>query len=71
MCQLDGIILAPTSPSNWKDNDKHPQWLKFEGLSNFILKGQGIFNGRGKDWWVCKRAGFCQKAPTVSYFLQN
>ncbi|KAG0583645.1 hypothetical protein KC19_3G151500 [Ceratodon purpureus] len=61
---LKGNILAPMEISAWAGRNVG-QWLVFENLNNFTLSGGGTFNGRGQNWWACKRNETCQRAPNA------
>jgi hypothetical protein len=28
------------------------QWLEFTKLNGIVIKGNGIINGRGQEWWT-------------------
>ncbi|XP_057447437.1 polygalacturonase At1g48100 [Lotus japonicus] len=47
--QLDGKIIAPTSPSAWGSGTL--QWLEFTKLSKIAIKGKGVIDGQGSVWW--------------------
>lgn len=49
MCQLDGTIVAPTSPKAWGKGLL--QWLEFSKLVGITIQGNGIIDGRGSVWW--------------------
>jgi hypothetical protein len=48
--QLEGTILAPTSAKAWGSGLL--QWLEFTKLNGIVIKGNGIINGRGQEWWT-------------------
>uniref|UniRef100_A0A0R0F9B3 Polygalacturonase n=1 Tax=Glycine max TaxID=3847 RepID=A0A0R0F9B3_SOYBN len=47
--QLDGTIVAPTSPKAWGKGLL--QWLEFSKLVGITIQGNGIIDGRGSVWW--------------------
>ncbi|EYU31250.1 hypothetical protein MIMGU_mgv1a019203mg [Erythranthe guttata] len=47
--QLDGTIVAPTSPSQWGSGIL--QWLEFTKLVGLTIKGSGTIDGNGAAWW--------------------
>ncbi|XP_072984341.1 polygalacturonase At1g48100-like isoform X1 [Typha latifolia] len=47
--QLDGTIVAPTSPKPWGSGLL--QWLEFTKLKGLTIQGQGIIEGQGSSWW--------------------
>ncbi|KAL7133103.1 hypothetical protein ABFS83_12G118500 [Erythranthe nasuta] len=47
--QLDGTIVAPTSPSHWGSGLL--QWLEFTKLVGLTIKGSGTIDGNGAAWW--------------------
>ncbi|KEH24801.1 polygalacturonase At1g48100 isoform X2 [Medicago truncatula] len=47
--QLDGKIIAPTSPSAWGSGTL--QWLEFTKLNKITIKGKGVIDGQGSVWW--------------------
>ncbi|ONK68563.1 uncharacterized protein A4U43_C05F13380 [Asparagus officinalis] len=48
--QLDGIIIAPTSPKAWGSGLL--QWLEFTKLRGITIQGRGVIEGRGSVWWT-------------------
>ncbi|XP_022152594.1 polygalacturonase-like isoform X2 [Momordica charantia] len=54
--KINGMIKASPRLSDYVNNRRH--WLKFEGVSNFVVEGNGdgIINGNGRKWWLssCK-----------------
>ncbi|KAK4479701.1 hypothetical protein RD792_015232 [Penstemon davidsonii] len=69
--KMSGSIIAPREPEAWHGLDVH-KWLYFHGLKNFKLEGDGIFDGKGQEWWArsCKRndSNPCTHAPTAITF---
>ena len=63
--QLEGTILAPQSRHEYHSDMK---WITFEDLDNFHLQGGGQFNGRGQEFWACRKDDKCDRAPTVSNY---
>ncbi|XP_027347524.1 polygalacturonase At1g48100-like [Abrus precatorius] len=49
LCQLDGTIVAPTSPNVWSRGLL--QWLEFTKLVGITIQGKGVVDGRGSVWW--------------------
>ncbi|KAL4031240.1 hypothetical protein IC575_009514 [Cucumis melo] len=49
MFQLDGKIIAPTSPSAWGSGIL--QWIEFTKLKGITVKGTGTIDGQGSVWW--------------------
>ncbi|XP_038905486.1 polygalacturonase At1g48100 [Benincasa hispida] len=47
--QLDGKIIAPTSPSVW--GSSLLQWIEFTKLKGITVKGTGTIDGQGSVWW--------------------
>lgn len=47
--QLDGKIIAPTSPAAWGSGLL--QWLEFTKLNGITIKGIGTIDGQGSVWW--------------------
>lgn len=47
--QLDGKIIAPTSPAAWGSGLL--QWLEFTKLNGITIKGTGTIDGQGSVWW--------------------
>ncbi|KAG6581572.1 hypothetical protein SDJN03_21574, partial [Cucurbita argyrosperma subsp. sororia] len=70
--KIDGIIKASPRMSDYDHDRRH--WLKFEGVDNFVVEGNGIINGNGKKWWQnsCKvnKELPCRRAPTAVTFYQ-
>ncbi|KAJ6845549.1 polygalacturonase-like [Iris pallida] len=51
--QLDGTIVAPTSPKAWRSGTL--QWLEFRKLAQGItIRGDGVIEGKGSAWWPSK-----------------
>ncbi|XP_022928201.1 polygalacturonase At1g48100 [Cucurbita moschata] len=48
--QLDGKIIAPTSPSAWGSGLL--QWIEFTKLKGITVKGTGTIDGQGSVWWT-------------------
>ncbi|KAG5254547.1 hypothetical protein OIU76_019710 [Salix suchowensis] len=47
--QLDGKIIAPTSPGAWKSGLL--QWIEFTKLNGITIQGKGVIDGQGSVWW--------------------
>ncbi|KAG0491496.1 hypothetical protein HPP92_004894 [Vanilla planifolia] len=48
--QIDGTVIAPTSPSYWKAGSM--QWLQLKQLTKGItIQGGGLIEGQGNAWW--------------------
>ncbi|XP_028792573.1 polygalacturonase At1g48100-like [Neltuma alba] len=63
--QLDGKIIAPTSPSAWGSGIL--QWLEFKDLNKFTIKGKGVIDGQGSVWWNVD-SGLPSTKPTALRF---
>ena len=50
MLQLDGTIIAPTSPNAWKSNLLW--WMDFTKLVGITIQGKGKIDGSGSVWWT-------------------
>lgn len=50
MLQLDGTIVAPTSPNAWKANLMW--WMDFTKLVGITIQGKGVIDGSGSVWWT-------------------
>ncbi|KAJ0985862.1 hypothetical protein J5N97_004218 [Dioscorea zingiberensis] len=48
--QLDGKIIAPTSPKAWGSGLL--QWLEFTKLRGITIRGNGTIEGQGSVWWT-------------------
>ncbi|XP_057528741.1 polygalacturonase At1g48100-like [Amaranthus tricolor] len=48
--QLDGTIIAPTSPTAWKSNLLW--WMDFTKLVGITIQGRGVIDGSGSAWWT-------------------
>ncbi|KNA18657.1 hypothetical protein SOVF_068750 [Spinacia oleracea] len=48
--QLDGTIVAPTSPNAWKSNLMW--WMDFTKLVGITIQGKGVIDGSGSVWWT-------------------
>lgn len=48
--QLDGTIVAPTSPNAWKANLMW--WMDFTKLVGITIQGKGVIDGSGSVWWT-------------------
>jgi len=64
--QLDGKIIAPTSPSAWGRGTL--QWLEFTKLNKITIKGKGVIDGQGSIWWNDSEK-LPKTKPTVRIFL--
>ncbi len=64
-CKMDGTIVAPKQISAWDGTDGE-NWLKFRNLTKFNIMGSGIFDGRGQNWWTCKKQNICTTVPDIS-----
>ncbi|XP_059654375.1 probable polygalacturonase At1g80170 [Cornus florida] len=66
---IDGTIIAPSNPSEWKcEDDKYcRQWIHFLDLEGLYISGSGTINGNGDKWWgsYCEDSHErCKKKPT-------
>uniref|UniRef100_A0A803L0K9 Polygalacturonase n=1 Tax=Chenopodium quinoa TaxID=63459 RepID=A0A803L0K9_CHEQI len=48
--QVDGTIIAPTSPNVWKANLMW--WMDFTKLVGLTIQGKGVIDGSGSVWWT-------------------
>ncbi|XP_027362829.1 polygalacturonase At1g48100 [Abrus precatorius] len=48
--QIDGTLLALPEASSWPKSSLF-QWINFKWVQNFTIKGSGIVNGQGYNWW--------------------
>ncbi|KAK6928350.1 Glycoside hydrolase, family 28 [Dillenia turbinata] len=63
--QLDGKIIAPTSPGPWGKGTL--QWIQFKKLSGITITGKGTIDGQGSVWWK-NAAGLPSTRPTALRF---
>ncbi|KAG9129526.1 hypothetical protein Leryth_013103 [Lithospermum erythrorhizon] len=49
--EINGIIVAPKNPSNWRCNDNCETWIEFRGVNGLSIHGTGTIDGRGQLWW--------------------
>ncbi|KAG8635001.1 hypothetical protein MANES_17G113400v8 [Manihot esculenta] len=47
--QLDGKIIAPTTPGSWES--ELLQWIEFTTIKGITIKGKGVIDGQGSVWW--------------------
>ncbi|XP_038905664.1 polygalacturonase-like [Benincasa hispida] len=70
--KINGMIKASPRMSDYDNDRRH--WLKFEGVDNFVVEGNGIIDGNGRKWWQnsCKvnKELPCRRAPTAVTFYQ-
>ncbi|XP_047313821.1 probable polygalacturonase At3g15720 [Impatiens glandulifera] len=79
--QIDGILLAPSIRSQWKDCPDNT-WIAFSQIIGLHINGKGKLNGQGLSWWktnprnnynqwnqkespCTKSTSFCSKASTI------
>ncbi|XP_027333171.1 probable polygalacturonase At3g15720 [Abrus precatorius] len=63
---IGGQLIAPTR-KEWGTCSK--RWLHFYGVRGLTLRGSGVINGRGKDWWGNLNAtSGCRGNPTALLF---
>ncbi|XP_035839972.1 polygalacturonase At1g48100 [Helianthus annuus] len=48
--QVDGTLMPPDGPESWPKNKRH-KWLVFYRINQMIIKGRGLIDGRGQQWW--------------------
>ncbi|MFS8014191.1 putative endo-polygalacturonase [Helianthus anomalus] len=48
--QVDGTLMPPDGPESWPKNKRH-KWLVFYMINQMIIKGSGLIDGRGQQWW--------------------
>ncbi|KAD4584534.1 hypothetical protein E3N88_22135 [Mikania micrantha] len=49
--QVDGTLMPPDGPKSWPKNNKKHRWLVFYRINNMTIKGRGLIDGRGQQWW--------------------
>ncbi|XP_058188007.1 probable polygalacturonase At1g80170 [Rhododendron vialii] len=65
--QIDGTLIAPSDPSEWKcKDDKCSKWITFHNLNHLSISGSGTINGQGTQWWACKDCGTKPRGFTLS-----
>ncbi|XP_026377665.1 polygalacturonase-like [Papaver somniferum] len=67
--QIDGKIQAPPS-KNFRIIGNYRNWILFHGIYGLTING-GILDGRGSNFWDCRRAGANCPDGAVSLTLQN
>ncbi|CAM6024844.1 unnamed protein product [Sphagnum balticum] len=50
--EVDGLVVAPKSPSAWKSSGASAHWIQFTDCTRFTLQGNGIFDGSGAAFWA-------------------
>ncbi|XP_042012368.1 probable polygalacturonase At3g15720 [Salvia splendens] len=51
--KIDGNLVAPNNPYSWRcDGNVCHQLLYFHQVDGLTLKGQGIIDGQGQQWWT-------------------
>ncbi|CAK9855807.1 unnamed protein product, partial [Sphagnum jensenii] len=50
--EVDGLVVAPKSPSAWKSSGASAHWIQFTDCTRFTLHGKGIFDGSGAAFWA-------------------
>ncbi|CAK9235972.1 unnamed protein product [Sphagnum troendelagicum] len=50
--EVDGLVVAPKSPSAWKSSGASAHWIQFTDCTRFTLQGKGIFDGSGAAFWA-------------------
>ncbi|KAI8533861.1 hypothetical protein RHMOL_Rhmol10G0042500 [Rhododendron molle] len=64
---IDGTLIAPSDPSEWKcKDDTCSQWITFHNINNLLISGSGTINGQGAQWWDCK-ASVCVSLSLCIY----
>ncbi|KAL2327857.1 hypothetical protein Fmac_021284 [Flemingia macrophylla] len=48
--QIDGTVSAPPEASSWPKSNLF-QWINLKWVQNFTIKGSGIVDGQGYNWW--------------------
>ncbi|KAF7809323.1 polygalacturonase [Senna tora] len=48
---IDGSVVAPSEASCWPKSSLL-EWINFKWVQNFTLKGSGIVDAQGSDWWT-------------------
>ncbi|OWM76086.1 hypothetical protein CDL15_Pgr009732 [Punica granatum] len=47
---IDGTLLAPPKVGSWPKSSWF-QWLNFKWVQNFTIRGTGMVDGQGSNWW--------------------
>ncbi|KAL1206262.1 Polygalacturonase [Cardamine amara subsp. amara] len=64
--QVDGTIVPRDGPESWPSgSNKRQYWLVFYRINGMALKGSGVIDGRGQNWWdlPCKPHQNVNKTP--------
>lgn len=80
--QVDGVLAAPDGPKCWPKADSKRQWLVFYRLNGMTLKGTGVIEGNGEEWWElpCKPhrgpngstlPGPCDSPALIRFFMSS
>ncbi|KAB1202650.1 hypothetical protein CJ030_MR8G020270 [Morella rubra] len=80
--QVDGTLMPPDGPDSWPKNNSRRQWLVFYRINEMALKGGGLIDGRGENWWnlPCKpRKGIngttlpgpCDSPTAIRFFMSS
>ncbi|KAK9070045.1 hypothetical protein SSX86_010444 [Deinandra increscens subsp. villosa] len=78
--QVDGTLMPPDGPELWPKNNKRHKWLVFYRISNMTIKGIGLIDGKGQQWWnlPCQPhkgpngstlPGPCDSPVAISFFM--
>ncbi|KAI3819193.1 hypothetical protein L1987_13018 [Smallanthus sonchifolius] len=49
--QVDGTLMPPDGPKSWPKNNNRHKWLVFYRINQMTIKGRGLIDGRGQQWW--------------------
>ncbi|KAG7553306.1 Glycoside hydrolase family 28 [Arabidopsis thaliana x Arabidopsis arenosa] len=80
--QLDGTIVPRDGPKSWPSSLNKRQWLVFYRINGMALKGAGVIDGRGQNWWdlpckphrnvnKTKLAGPCESPAALRFFMSS
>ncbi|MCL7022656.1 hypothetical protein MKW94_016297, partial [Papaver nudicaule] len=67
--QIDGKIQAPPGKNYWIIG-KSRNWILFHGINGLTING-GILDGRGSNFWNCRRSGANCPEGAISLTLQD
>ncbi|KAL4335077.1 hypothetical protein GQ457_07G017210 [Hibiscus cannabinus] len=48
--QINGAVLAPPKVGSWPKSSLF-QWINFKWIHNFTIRGSGVVDGQGSQWW--------------------
>ncbi|KAL6008713.1 hypothetical protein ACLOJK_021939 [Asimina triloba] len=65
--QVDGVLMPPNGPENWPKEDSVRQWLVFYRLDGMTLRGSGVIEGNGEEWWNLP----CKPHRLIRFFMSS